>query len=866
MALPPNYDPLPSPPRPGIPTITIRSRRAYTISAIGAAIRATMVPAALACPILIQAAAWGQATPPPTSAASPGPSAPVSPGPAARSATQSYEGLPIRRVDVVGNTRTDTRLILDQVRSQPGQRYSEALVNVDNRAIAALDRFVTVVPLVIPVEDPGTHQITGVDLQFVVEERALVTAVEVTGNRKFPESQIREGLLVHAGAAADPFRIESDRKFILDLYHKQGYSETTVTVDPALVTNKGIVRYQITEGPASQIKSIVIEGNANLSSSYIKWRLETKTYFWIFRKGLLDDEKLQQDLITIRQLYLKKAYLDARVSYALDYSEDKRNLTVRFIVIEGPRYKIGQINLMGNKVFGNAELLGDTTRFGPGSYAEEDHIDALQKRIEDAYGHQGYIHSFVEIAKPYTEVPGVVDLNITITEGTPFLVGRIIVRGNETIQDRVIRRQIRIYPDQTFDTVLVRKSIERLKAASIFKDVKVTSVNSPGNPAGVNDALVEVAEGETGKFSAGAGISTNSGVVGQFSVEQQNFDITNPPHSWGELFRGQAFKGAGQYFQVLLEPGTEFQRYSVSFEEPYLFDSPYSFRNDLYYFTRARESWDETRVGNIVTFGRRFGDVWSLSLSLRAEDVGISHPVDYAEDRITQNHFPIIGPNGGVTFANDTTQEILNQVGDHFLTSIKPAVVRDTTDSRSFPTEGTRASFSVEQYGAMGGDIVMTKFNLGFNWYTPLYTDLFDRKTVFSLRNQVGLIPFGDSPFYERYYLGGIGDLRGFKFRGVSPRSGPLNDPVGGDFSWVTTAEVNYPIYEELLRGVVFTDIGTVESDITIGEIRSDVGAGVRITLPFFGGLPLALDFAYPTTKEATDLTQLISVALGASF
>ena len=536
---------------------------------------------------------------------------------------------------------------------------------------------------------------------------------------------------------------------------------------------------------------------------------------------------------------------------------------MRFIVIEGPRYKIDKIHLTGNKVFTPDELLGDTTRFGPGSYAEEDKIDALQRRIEDAYGHEGYIYRNVEIAKPYTETPGVVDLNITVTEGTPFVVGRIIVRGNENIQDRVIRRQIRIYPDQTFDTVLVRKSIERLKAATIFKDVKITSVNAPGNPPGVQDALVEVAEGETGKFSAGAGISTNSGVIGQFSLEQQNFDIANPPHSWGELFRGQAFKGAGQYFQILLEPGTEFQRYSVAFEEPYIFDSPYSFRNDLYYFTRARESWDETRVGDIVTLGRRFGDVWSLSLSLRAEQVGISHPVDFFNDGITQSHFPIVGPNGQITFANDTAQEILNQRGDHFLTSIKPAVVRDTTDSRAFPTEGTRSSLSLEQYGSLGGEVTMTKINLSFNWYTPLYTDLFDRKTVLSLRNQVGVIPFGDSPFYERYYLGGLGDLRGFRFRGVSPRAGPLNDPIGGDFSWASTAEVNYPIYEELLRGVVFTDVGTVERDITIGTVRSDIGAGVRITLPFFGGLPLALDFAYPTTKQAGDITQLISVAAG---
>ena len=309
MALPATHRRPPTVARP-------RPRRVYTLTtlAMGAAIRSTVIPAALVCPILMQAVARGQAAPPPTAAPATAPNLPSIQQPTPQPATQIVEGLLIRKVEVVGNTRTDARLILDQVRSQPGQRYSQALVDVDTRAIAALDRFVTVYPQFQLIEDPVTRQPTGVDLTFVVEERSLVTAVEVVGNRKFPESQIREGLLVHAGAAADPFRIESDRKFILDLYHKQGYSETTVVVDPKLLADKGIVRYQITEGPASQITAIVIEGNANLAATYIKWRLETKTYFWIFRKGLLDEEKLQQDLVTIRQLYLKRAYLDARVS------------------------------------------------------------------------------------------------------------------------------------------------------------------------------------------------------------------------------------------------------------------------------------------------------------------------------------------------------------------------------------------------------------------------------------------------------------------------------------------------------------------------------------------------------------------------
>jgi outer membrane protein insertion porin family len=778
-------------------------------------------------------------------------------------------GLPILRVEVEGNKRTPAQLILDQIRSQPGEPYSGALVDIDSRSIAALDRFVTVKAEFEAVESdqgPPPRPLKGVILRFIVEERALVTAVQVAGNRAFPDTEIRAGLTVRAGAAIDQFRIETDRRFILDMYKKKGYAQVSVDVDKDLLDKQGIVRYQIIEGPESRITSIQIEGNTVLTGFYIKSNIQTKTYIWIFRKGLLDEDLLQADVAKIREMYLTRGYLDVRVSYVLDFAEDKSTLTVRFVILEGMRYQIGKMTLTGNTVFTQAELLGDTSRFGPGSFAERDKLEALQRRIQDAYSQEGYIYREVDITESFTDTPGVVDVSINITEGKSFTVGAIIVRGNPATQDRVIRRQIRIYPDQTFDMVQVRKSIERLKATGLFQDVKITPIQPQDNAAGVRDALVEVAEGTTGRWSVGAGVSTNVGLVGQLSLEQKNFDIANPPKSFDEFIRGQSFKGAGQYFQIMLEPGTEFQRYRVKFVEPYLLDSPYSFSNDLYFFTRGRESWDERRIGDIVSIGRRFGDVWSVSLALRAEQVTLSNMADLFNDGITQVSFPIAGADGNIIRFNDTAQEILNERGAHYLSSVKVAVVRDTTNSYSFPTVGSRASLSVEQYGVLGGEVGITKVEAGFNWYTTLYTDLFDRKTVLALRNDVGAIVAGDSPTYERYYLGGIGNLRGFHFRGLGPHNGPRNDPVGGDFSWNTTAEVNFPIYEDLIRGVVFVDVGTVESDLTISKIRSDAGAGVRLTLPFLGGLPIAIDLAYPISRKDGDRTQVFSIALGLPF
>lgn len=773
--------------------------------------------------------------------------------PKVTSIDQSFEGLTIVRVEVAGNTRTDAKTILDQVRTQAGQNYHRPAVDQDVRTIAAMERFQTVRAEIVPTVD---NQLV---VRFVVQERALVTHVEIVGNHKKSDEKIREVTTISPGMGVDPFILQIDIKAIQELYRKSGYNFVKVTVDQKALDEQGIVRYKIEEGPKSRIWHVKFDGNDHMKARYLRWKIQTKSYIWIFRKGLLDEDKLELDVIKLRDLYVAKGWLDARVSRSVEYNADKTRINVRFAIVEGPRYKIGRILIGGNTVFNDAELRSDVV-LNHDDWAERDRVETSTKHMEDRYGHEGYIYRKVDLKSTYAETPGVVDLHFEITENKSYTAGRIIVRGNSNIQDRVVRRQIRVYPDQTYDTVLIRKSMERLKATRLFSDVKITPV---GDEATSRDVLVEVQEGQSGKFLIGAGISTNSGLIGQVSLEQQNFDISNLPNSAGEFFRGQSFKGAGQFFRILLEPGTEIQRYRITFEEPYMFDSPYSLNNDLYFFTRSRESWDEQRIGDIVTFGRRFGDVWGTGLGFRAEQVKIKNAQDYGNPG---GYSTVVNPDGTTEQLGNSAVEVIDGLGTHPLTSIKPSISRDTTDSRIFPTNGNRTTFSWEQYGAMGGDTDMAKLVGRFDWYYTLYSDLFDRKTVLAQRNEIGVIPFGSSPFYERFYAGGIGSLRGFKYRGVGPRSGVLNDPIGGDFTWLSTVEINYPIYEEVVRGVVFTDIGTVEPDFGIDTIRSDIGLGLRLTIPFFGQLPLAVDCAIPLSKTSYDETQIVSFSMGIPF
>jgi outer membrane protein assembly factor BamA len=167
-----------------------------------------------------------------------------------------------------------------------------------------------------------------------------------------------------------------------------------------------------------------------------------------------------------------------------------------------------------------------------------------------------------------------------------------------------------------------------------------------------------------------------------------------------------------------------------------------------------------------------------------------------------------------------------------------------------------------EHVGAFGGEYTFDKVTADASVFYTLKEDLLDRKTILSFRGRSGYI-FGNAPFFEEFYGGGGGSVRGFRYRGISPRSGPENDPIGGAFTLTGTAEVGFPLFGEALRGVVFADAGTIESNLRIGTLRSSVGFGVRLTLPIFGQVPIALDFGIPLTKDRTDDKQLISFSLG---
>jgi len=356
----------------------------------------------------------------------------------------------------------------------------------------------------------------------------------------------------------------------------------------------------------------------------------------------------------------------------------------------------------------------------------------------------------------------------------------------------------------------------------------------------VRDLLVEVVEARTATFNVGAGVNSNGGVGANITYEQRNFDIGDFPDRWGDVISDRAFIGAGQTFRATLEPGTENTNASVRFYEPYLFDQPYSFSAEAYYRDRDRRDYDETRAGGRLGFGKRFNYVYSTQLTLRGEDVEI-HDI---EDPIVR------------------APEIVDAEGHSTLTSVGLSLRRDTTNRGMLPARGTSSQIAWESFGALGGEFQFQKITASVNAYHALGEDLLERKTILGMHLDAGYI-YNDAPFFERYYAGGIGSVRGWRFRGISPRSGLAEDPVGGNFSITGSLELGFPLAGDTLRGVVFADAGTVEEDFEINTVRTSIGAGIRLIVPLLGPAPIAIDFAWPLNKDDEDDTQVISFSFG---
>ena len=462
-----------------------------------------------------------------------------------------------------------------------------------------------------------------------------------------------------------------------------------------------------------------------------------------------------------------------------------------------------------------------------------------QQQVEDFYGSRGYLavstgRGLQVVRIPNTET-GTIDLEFKVDEGRKNYVEKIEIRGNTKTKDRVIRRELAISPGEVFDMVRVKISKQRLEGLQYFDkvDARPESTDVPTR----KNLVISVEEKNTGNLTVGAGFSSIDALVGFAEVTQGNFDLFHPP----------TFTGGGQKFRLRTQLGTQRQDYEMQFIEPWFLQRKLALDVNLFYrdlnYLSPSSLYSEVEAGGRVGLTRALGSDRVIGgVGYTLEDIGITfnQPVQSAPPG-----GPIGNPPPEPVYVPQT---MLDEKGYSLVSKFDVSLAYDTRGPGLLPEKGQRSEISAELAGPFGGEKDFYKLELKTAWY---FKGLFPGHVIEAV-GRTGVADSygstGDVPFYERYYLGGMYSLRGYRYRDVSPRapaSQGSKEPIGGDTYWFSSVEYSIPIIERL-RFAFFYDIGDVQRDpfsYDFSNFSDNWGVGLRLNLPIG---PLRLDYGIP--------------------
>jgi outer membrane protein insertion porin family len=407
------------------------------------------------------------------------------------------------------------------------------------------------------------------------------------------------------------------------------------------------------------------------------------------------------------------------------------------------------------------------------------------------------------------------DVAFDFDEGAQSYLEHINITGNVRTKDKVIRREFAIQPGDVFNMPLVETSKARLMNTKYFSKVEAYPEDTliPGR----KDLNVLVEEQRTGSFNFGAGFSSIDSLLGFAEITQSNFDITRWPY----------FTGGGQHFRIRAQYGVERKDFIVSLTEPYFLDQEIAVGIDGFFNQASFTSneYSEEHYGFDVTGRKRLTQFLSLKAEYRLEHSSIFNVSDTASPEIQ-----------------------FWESSPRLKSQISATLTYDDRDSVFLTRRGTRIDFTAYVAGGfLGGDTDIYGFDLVAAKYFSLPFD-----GILILNGEVATVSTwagGDAvPLWDRLYLGGANNLRGFKFRDVGPKD-DSGEPIGGDTLARFTVEYTFPIIDKV-RGAVFYDVGFVNSgeySFSTSDINSDVGFGVRLDLPIG---PIRLDLGFPLQKD----------------
>lgn len=828
-------------------------------------------------------------------------------------------GSRVAEVTFKGNRTLDSDVLRQSLRTKKGQLLDQSMLNEDIKTL--YDLFATVA---VETKQEGDE----VTITFVVTENALAGEVVLKGVSGVPLTDVKAVMDTTKGRPVAGFRVDNDARKIERLYRLKGYHFVQVTTDLTDSDAGKVVTFNVLEGPQVTVDKLLFVGNDHVARSKLLDFIAThERGFLGLKGGEYVEETLTKDRTSLVNVYRREGYLNAQVLIDdVQFNEDKTRAYITIRITEGPGFTVGAINIVGADSYpGGADALRPLLRLETGKRFRTDDLAKSIDSIEAAYHDEGFFSVTVD---PQDKASGsTVDLNLKIDEQSKVRVRNLTIIGNEITQDKVIRREISVYPGEVLNQNEIDKSKRRLESLRYFSHVTADVQKlGPGDDPNLRDVKFEVDDtAKTGQVRFAIGASSDLGLLGSFTVTKHNFDWRDWPEHFSDVFAGRAFTGAGQTFQLELSPGTTYSTYRLAFTEPWIFDKPISFGWDLFLSKFSRFDYDVNRKGLNLTLGRRFtmegkkyDTVMGVSGTTRLESVDLSN----LGDKSTSTAYLAEGTN--------------SLISERFAFRI------DRVDNAAAPTDGWFAQITPEI--GFAGDIRLFKTELEARRFFTLSKTDDERLHTLTIGGRAGYVKaLGSSvqadpnlfdtkfvPIYERFFAGGSQDyqVRGFAFGGAGPhgkgnpflgnQSGETTaqrtqrlfategnildnsgDPLGGNIALAGTVQYGYPIYEDILGGVVFMDAGLVRDSTgsssglsrsefdklqgqlnkkQAGELKFDdggsffsdmrvsVGFGFRIKIPALGSAPIALDFGFPIKSRSGDDKQVLSFSIAQNF
>jgi outer membrane protein assembly complex protein YaeT len=656
----------------------------------------------------------------------------------------------------------------------------------------------------------------GLKVQVTVAELPLAGTVSFVGNDKLSEKDLRAVTRLGDGSVLSQANLERDRQAMLKLYREKGYLLATVKPEMGKtdsVGSKEPLTWNIEEKTKVRVGTILLDGRKRVSRKHVLGVMRTKEKRW-WRSGEFFQDSLSADVVSIVDLYREKGYLDARIdSQSVVYRPDGTRLDIKLSINEGRRYYRGRVAFNGQDVLNERQLMAQTT-LDSGAVLNQKKLDAEEQNLSMAYREEGRLFAQVNPVKTYRD--SIVDVLYIIKEGPPATVGQVVVEGNTKTRDKVIRRELRLFPGDLFRQSLMMRSFREVMQLNFFDNV-VPDIR-PSGVDGVVDLVFRVTEKEkgTGTFSAGGAYSANDGFVGTIGLQIPN------------LF------GTGRRGDMNVEYGNYKKSTRLAFTEPYFLDSPTRVSVDGF-LTHQSDQYDTAYDYISVGFG--------LSLGRR-----VSWPDDYFS----------VGSSYGLSLnryqgANSDNSGMLRT--DGLESSLSFTLTRDDKDLPLFPTSGSLFQLSYRRVGGpLGGDFDYHQGSMVAKWWFPTV-----EKFVLGLEAQAGIMGGDVMQLSALYREGGLLGYQG-KMRGYDAASLGLNR-VGRSFL-SATAELRYPVADQLFYLIGFMDAGNVFGkalrsqvdqsvtslsnpweEIDMGNLKRDWGFGFRLNIPMMG--ILGFDFAW---------------------